>query len=466
MATITQEYRSWILEQQLSECTIAQSSKDRITLTSAVATGEINFYDINDSVVVELRLERTKDGESAFFLHFELEDIERAKALFSDMAKTYEEMRNRTVKHVLLCCTCGITTTFFSNKLNELATTADLDYDFCAKSVDEAKESGNKFVAVLLAPQVGHMRKELVAALPDTIVIELPGAVFGSYDAGAALQMVVEAVTGARKAAKTDLRMARDFDRSKRVLAVSYVQREDESTLSYRVLDKGEVTLAEILVRSKLDRHLLDDLTATLRVAGYPPQSFDAIGIAIPGMVDNGVVVNGIGGDGQRFDLATELSNKWGVTVRVDNNATAAAAGCYVSQTEWDDVVFHAQAIGVSACDEGLVIGGLTRAGKSGFAGNLRYIANNFSLSMDLEDAAWRYDGTRELVARYLEATICAVAPQAAFVWCDLLPDMSELKEELLKTLPTEVIPELVGVPDYDGLTLLGELSLCLQGLS
>ena len=52
MATITQEYRSWILEQQLSECTIAQSSKDRITLTSAVATGEINFYDINDSVVV------------------------------------------------------------------------------------------------------------------------------------------------------------------------------------------------------------------------------------------------------------------------------------------------------------------------------------------------------------------------------------------------------------------------------
>lgn len=58
------------------------------------------------------------------------------------------------------------------------------------------------------------------------------------------------------------------------------------------------------------------------------------------------------------------------------------------------------------------------------------------------------------------------VAPQAIFVWCDLVPDMDELREELHKTIPSLVIPELVAVSGYDGLVLMGELSLCLQRLA
>jgi hypothetical protein len=42
---------------------------------------------------------------------------------------------------------------------------------------------------------------------------------------------------------------------------------------------------------------------------------------------------------------------------------------------------------------------------------------------------------------------------------------MEELRDELLKNLPASAIPELIPVADYDGLTLLGELSLCLQGI-
>ena len=464
MEDLMNSYRSWILDQHIEGCTLEQQSPERIRLRSEVATGEINFYNINETIVVELRLERTQDGESCFFLHFELEDLERAKSLFGEMVEAYTNLSNRRVKHILLCCTCGITTTFFANKLNENAASMGLDYDFCAKSLEEAKESGGEYTAVLLAPQVGHRRKELVEALPDTLVLELPGSMFGSYDAAAGVRFVVDAVTGARMAAKSDLRMARDFDHSKLVLAISYVIRADESTLCYRVLDKGEDALQGMLVRNRFDVYVLDDLAATLKVAGYPPESFDAVGIAMPGMIDKGVVVQ-MGAGSDDFDMAATMSEKWGVSVRVDNNAAAAAAGCYISQSDWDDVAFHAQAIGVVECDEGLVIGGLVRAGNAGFAGNLGYLASNFTLSMELEEAAWRFDGMRELVARYLEATICTVAPQAIFVWCDLLTDMDELREELLKNLPADAIPELIAVADYDGLTLLGELSLCLQSI-
>lgn len=466
MNELATSYRAWILAQDIDGCTIREENEHKIVLVSEKTIGEVNFYEINDSMVVELRLISTKDDESLFFLHFELEDITRAQELFNEMHQAIVKVLNRTIRHVLLCCTCGITTTFFSKKLNEAAQQMGLDYDFCAMPLSDAIQQGGNFAAVLLAPQVGHMRKQVTEALPDSIVIELPGRIFGSYDANAALSLVVETVSGVKKAAQSDLRMARDFDHSKCVLGVTYVLRKDEPTLSFRVLDKGKVTQEGMLIRRIHDIHALDDLMATLRVTGYTLDMFDAIGIAIPGIVDNGIAnIENISGEPVMYDIAGELSKIWGVPVYVDNLAIAAAAGCYVMQDKWDDVAFHAQTVGVAACDEGLVIGGLPRAGRAGFAGNLSYLANEFSLSMDLDDAAWRYDGTRELVAHYLAATICTVSPQAIFVWCDLLPDMDDLHDELCKTLPEHAIPQLIAVSDYDGLTLMGVLALCLQRL-
>ena len=441
---------------------VVEKDAEHIDLQSDSVDGCANFYTIDGTTIVELRLLSKPSDEPLFFLHFELLDLERAQELFGEMRQAYENTLRTQMHHVLLCCSCGITTTFFANKLNETAQSLDAGYDFQAMPLDQAKEQGSEFVAVLLAPQVGHLRQSVVEALPDTLVIELPASIFGAYDATAALNLVVSAVSGARTAAISDLRMARDFDHSKCVLAISHVFRKDESTLSYAVLDRGKRSIAGMLVRPQFDTMALDDLAATLRVAGYPPEQFDAVGIGVSGVVDKGVLLTKVENGYAHFDLAQVMRGRWGVPVYVDNNATAAAAGCYVSQDKWDDVAFHAQTIGVPACDEGLVIGGLPRAGLSGFAGNLACLAHDFSLSMDLGDAAWRYDGMLELVARYLAATICVVAPQAIFVWCDLVTDMDELR----KTIPGDMLPELVAVSDYDGLILMGEHSLCLQRLA
>lgn len=466
MNELVESLRQWILAQGIDGCDMQETRTGNITLASERAKGEVNFHSINDSTVVEMRVERMVDGESQFFLHFELVDLARAQELFDEMASVIIEMEKRQSHHVLLCCSCGITTTFFSNKLNECALQMSLGMDFCAMPLAEAKRAGTAFDAVLLAPQVGHQRKEVVQALPDTLVMELPARIFGAYDAPAALRLVTDALAGARTAAAGDLRMVRSFDHTKRVLAVSYVHREDEPTLAYRVLDCGRETLAGMLVRRHFDTHVLNDLAATLRVSGYAPESFDAVGIAIPDIVDEGAIIRQRDSELARFDLAGTLRDKWGVPVYVDNVATAAAAGCYVGQEDYNLVAFHAQTVGVAACDEGYVFDGNPVYGRGGFSGSLRYLAQHFSLSMDLEDAAWRYDGTRELVARYVETTICTLAPEAVFVWADLLPDMNELRRELEKTLPPEAIPALIEVSDYDGLTLAGELALCLQRIA
>ena len=459
-------YRQWMLEQHVDGCTIEESEGNSLRIASDVAVGEVNFYVIDGETVVEMRLEDTADGSPLFFLHLGYESEERAKNMYMEMLDVLDKRLNAEMNHVLLCCSCGMTTTFFAHKLNEVAKEQNLDYDFCATSVERAKESGQTYSAVLLAPQVGYELKRVREALPDVMVLELPAAVFGSYDANAAIRMLLEAQRSARINALNDLRLARDFDHSKSVLAISLVLRADEPTISYLVIDKGEERLNGMTIVPKLDvETAVDDLLSTLLLNGYTPESFDAIGVAVPGVVDD----SSFGASNEMRDeslrIIEHMGKEWNVPIYVDNNATAAAAGCYVSQVEWNDVVFHAQPIGMVECDEGYVIDGLTRTGNRGYAGNMRCLANRFALSMDLDEAVWRYDGTRELVANYLCASICTVAPEAVYVWCDLLPDMEELRAELETMLPAEAIPELIPVSDYDRLTLIGEAALCLQRL-
>ena len=459
-------YRDWILSQDLDDVTIEEGANGGLVLKGEGVDGWVNFYDLDDQTVVELRLEKKSDGSSLFFLHFELEDPERARKLFLEMTSVLDTTLHQEPRHVLLSCTCGMTTTFFANKLNELATEFDLGYDFCAKPVEEAMEDGTSFEAVLLAPQVGHRLKEVREALPGVTVLELPASVYGAYDANGALRLLMEALQTKRIVAKGDLRFARDFDRTKSILSLSYVERYDEPTISYVVLVEGEERLRGTLVRSWFDMETaFNDLIVTLRLNGYPIESFDAVGIAIPGVVHHGKVDVWHESGPVTMDVASRLSDRLGVPVFIDNSATAAAAGCYVSQADWDDLVFHAQPIGNLVCEEGYVLNGKTRNGRKGFGGTMRYLVGKFALSMSLDEAAWRYDGMCELTACHLGSVICTVAPQAIFVWCDLLPDMDELREELAKFVPEEAIPELIPVADYDGLTLMGELSLCLQRL-
>jgi len=459
-------YRDWILNQSVISCSITQNEKGDLDISSNEAKGYINFYEINDFLIVEMRLERLEDGEPAFFLHFELEDLDRAKELFFEMAQTIEGLQKRENVHVLLCCSCGITTTFFSNKLNECAQAQGLNYDFCAKPLVDAQREGSSYAAVLLAPQVGHQRKQVADLMPGTPVLELPARIFGAYDAPAALALVREVLEGAREAAASDLRMAREYDNTKRILAVSFIWREDEPTLSYSVFDHGKKVDGGMAVYRHFDVQDLIDLAPMLRVKGWDIESFDAVGVALPVRIDGSKAIYWIKGERMELDVSAMLQKRWNVPVYVDNISTAAAAGCYVSQDKWDYVGIHAQMVGIADCNEGFVQNGLPMYGYRGFMGNLGYLAKSFPLSMDLAEAAWRYDGIRELVAYYIAVASCTIAPEVMYVWCDLIPDMDELREEILKLIPEEGIPELVAIANFDDYIIPGEIALCLQRLA
>jgi hypothetical protein len=155
----------------------------------------------------------------------------------------------------------------------------------------------------------------------------------------------------------------------------------------------------------------------------------------------------------------------------VDNNANAAAVGCYVSQDDYDSVILHTQQTGYTIGGQGIVVDGHLVKGRKNYAGELGplFTALNDHPDFDHEwDESWSPEGMRRLVAPMLVAGITMVSPDAIYVAVDLLDDMDALHDEIATYFGSTLeayIPDLVRVTDYRELVALGELALCLQKL-
>ena len=88
----------------------------------------------------------------------------------------------------------------------------------------DLRDAGD-YAAVMLAPQVHARRAEMVERHPELVAFEIPGAVFGSYDAGSALRMLLNAMSENALAARMEqasTRIVRKLDNDKRILVGEY----------------------------------------------------------------------------------------------------------------------------------------------------------------------------------------------------------------------------------------------------
>lgn len=367
---------------------------------------------------------------------------------------------------VLLSCTSAMTTTFFARKLAEAGKTLSLDYEFEALPITSALEAAGDYDAVMLAPQVRAYRDQMVERHPSLVVFEIPGAVFGSYDAGTALRMLLNAMSENALAARleqSDTRIVRKMDNDKRILVISSVYGSRDSLYSYRVYDHDEVTLEGRVEKPGRSYCDVKDTLATVHLQGICTAELDAIGLAMPGVVDRSQV-HMVTLDLKSADFA-RLSKTLGVPIFVDNNANAAAAGCYVSQDRYESILLQRQPTGYRVGGQGLIVDGRLVRGAHGLAGELGYLLRMLGVDERLDKLAWTSEGMRKIVAAELMCAICSTSPEAIYVAVDLLPDMDELHAALAEHLPEGAVPELIPVCDYHERVLVGEYALCLNAL-
>lgn len=473
MSELGSTFRTHVLAADIPNCTITRVDDEHIRLVTSHATGEVNFYDLGDDLpeIVELSIiDPDCPNEPKFFLHFELEDEARAEELFSEMTDQLQQQDRFDTTRVLLCCTAGLTTTMFAAKLQEAAKTFSLDYSFEAIPLEQAQAGGGDFDAVLLAPQVGYQRKAVMESFPDAVVVQIPAKVFASYDVGACLKMVMHLLsdnTVFPSADKDSLKFVRDLKNDRRIMVITCVGRPRNGWTGWRIYDHGTIVAHGSVTKANPDWRDIEDILSTLHMRDWKVSDLDAIGIAVPGVVNRGsVAFSGQRGYGD-YELGRVISERYGVKVFVDNNANAAAVGCYVSQDTYDSVVLHTQQTGFLVGSQGIVIDGRLVKGRTNYAGELISLHNAFYGTERDHEAAWTPEGMRQIVARMLVADIALVAPDAIYVAVDLIYDMDALRAEIARYFGDEAgfIPDLVRVSDYRELISLGELALCLQKL-
>ena len=462
-------FRSWVLKQHLANARCYANGSSKIRFETARSIAAVNFYPYEGGhEICELRITRKGDDASLFFLHFVLDDLDRAKELFADMASALAEDDRHEITRILLCCTSALTTTLFAHKMAEVARTLGLEYEISALPYDQAIVEAPRYDAVLLAPQVAHLRQEMSARNPDTMVFELPGQVFGTYDAPAAVRLLMHALHDDDYLGRDaeSLKPIRDLKNRYRILVITLFLLRNGARLGYRLYDHGEPILEGLVRKPKLDFRDVEDLVETMGARSVDISGLDAIGIAVPGIVSHGAVHLQMPGIDD-LDLGPHLAQRIGVPIFVDNNCNAAAVACYVSQRAHESVMFFRQEFGQEAGGMGIVLRGHLLHGNQGLAGEPRFFQRRFAYPpyLDYNDARWTAEGMFQIATNVSAATIAIVSPEAIYLAVDTVDDPVALRAELAHELGDEYVPAIYTVDDYIERVYLGEMALCVQKL-
>ena len=460
-------YRTWIMSQTVQGTKPRQLNQDQMRIELPTATGEINFYPYeNDQEIVELRVTRATDGDSTFFLHFVLDDdLPHAQELFSQFADALAEQGEQQLTHILLTCTSALTTTLFASMMNQVAETLNLGYDFTALPVDQALKVGGQYAAVMIAPQAAYRRKELASAHPNALVFEVPGKIFGAFDAPGAIRLLMHAFRELDAPGdEAQLKAIRDLSDDCRVLVITLFSLNDAARLGYRLYDKGIIKTEGAVRKSRLDYNDVGDLVQMLSLGEVDMSTLDAIAIAVPGVTCRGMVDLPSMGINQ-FDLGLALAERFGLPAFVDNNCNAAAVGCYVSQDEVENLVFYRHAFGHPAGGFGTVIGGQILKGRLNLAGEPHYLNGLFALNQPLEEAVWNEEGLHRMATCVCSSAIALISPNALYVAVDTVDDADEFRAELAAVFGETYVPPIHIVSDYVERVYLGTLAMALQKL-
>jgi cellobiose-specific phosphotransferase system component IIB len=440
------DFRNWILKQESDDYLIENPNKDTFILETDYGKATIRFYPDD---IVEFSITSNKDGEVKYYLHFQLNDEEHAKQLFEEMAAALVSLKNEKTIKVLLSCTSAFTTSYFAEKLNEAAKTLELNYEFNAVPYLNIYEQANDYDVLMLAPQIGYMHKKLAASLPDKPVLQIPTAVFASYDSMKALEFVRDEVEKFKEEhAKQSIRLPRpacQIESESIILGIAMITNPAQTKIYYRIIDHGEVVANNLTIKDKIRLSDLEDIIS-IALSRYP--KLDMIGIAVPGIVDEHRYIDFPTENLYHFDLLEMLYDKYHIPTVISNSANMGALGFAKAHPEYKNLTFISQPIGFVHGGQGNVVDGKILEGKKGLSGESKFFIKRMQFSDSPNKLCWTEAGMMEIVTKSILPTISILGPEAIAMYSPMTSDMNEVKMTLTSFIPEEYLPEFISVKD------------------
>lgn len=421
-------FRQWIMSQKSDQYEIQETDRG-ITLAAKYANALVLF---NELGIIEFQIINKSSDKTEFYLHFQLNDEDHAKNLFQQLVECLVQVRPRTKTKVLLSCSSALTTSYYTERLNEYSELLNAPYEFYAVSFGLLQEMADEFRIILLAPQIAFRKNEVISWFPDKKIIEIPGRMFGTYDVEGILDLVQKNSAGRRQKAEKEL----IFQSDRKIMAVS-TRIDRQFKISWRVYHLGKIIRTETVIKDRIDIHDFEDILNTVSV--YEPD-IETVVISMPGIVRNGRVSLQMP-EFRDFSMRDYLSERYPFRFVITNNANATALGLYHMQEQYGTIVYHSQLAHSRRGGQGIVIDGRVISGKNGIAGEVNcLLSGNENTVCGPEDTVYA-------CARAILSDIAVIGPDAVYIRCNMIHDVSRIREYLLQRVEAQYIPDLILIP-------------------
>ena len=121
-------------------------------------------------------------GDMHFYLHYEFKHYPLAVSFYRAMMK---ELTKKSAKHkerVLLCCSGGMTISYFKMQMNNYLALSHAPYTIDAAALCDVPAIAHRYDLILVAPQIRYATDKLKETIKDVPIDIIPTDIFATYD--------------------------------------------------------------------------------------------------------------------------------------------------------------------------------------------------------------------------------------------------------------------------------------------
>lgn len=179
-------FRKWVYFQVLNDSRLTLEEYDPRTYKIFYKDRVARFVVWPIGIVEEAV---TQGEELLFYLHYQFYNFHFATDLFYRMIQKLTEVTEEK-KSILLCCTGGMTTGYFAEKMNKYCQLNKLPYVIKAAPAYHLHNIYKDYDLILIAPQLRYKVVSLSQDLKPAVVQCIAPTTFATYDCDALLDQI------------------------------------------------------------------------------------------------------------------------------------------------------------------------------------------------------------------------------------------------------------------------------------
>ncbi len=447
---IIQHFFNYALTQYDSSYTIIDNTNDKypsILYQNENVLGTLSLNEYENYHIIDMKVENLNKQKVIFYLHFDLQELDRAKELLDEMLEALKkEISNKDI-NILLCCTSGITTSYLKEKLNDAAKLLNLPYHFEATYYKIIHQEACKYDLILLAPQISHEQATIQSHFPDIPTITIDSKSFATTD----VTSIFKQIKHAKYPVQDEVFIPRKkLNALKNTLALC-IRIENGKVNIYPVFYHLENSDCEDKIIK--DNYKLQDIFDIIDYSLSKHSQIENIVICTPGIIDRGKLtfktakLNDV-------NVQSLFENKYHKNIYFINDANAMTLGYYTEHPEYKNLAFYFHPTNTPTRTGGMgyILDGKLHLGHHGLSGEMQYLSKNNT------KAPFKQEEAIQVVSQYFISSIAHIAPEAIVYYCNMIPESTCLQEEIEKVIQPRFIPDLIKVNHCIGYMLLGGL--------